>query len=162
MISVDNIKIGELEKEYENCENKGSIKFKKEIDNELVKSLFDAAIEGKERAKNVKSSYEEKSGNYGFLFVEQYDILRKLIDAFLFLSKVSCDNHICSNAYLCMKHKDLEFDWRTLETIRKLRNSVQYKGIRIGEEVWKSYKLKFEVYINSLIKILEKRLNELT
>ena len=149
MINIDNMKIGNLEEEYEECKNKGTIKFKKEVQNELVKSLFNAAIEGKERSKENDLAYEKRSGNYGFIFVEQYDILRKLIDSFLLLSKISCDNHICSNAHLCMNHKELKFDWKTLEIIRKLRYNIQYKGIQIDEEAWKSHKIKFEMYVKN-------------
>lgn len=152
--------IDDLEPTYNKCQADGAIKFKKKIDDELIKSIYNSALEGQERIRISEHSYEKKSGNYAFLFTEQYDILRKLIDAFLLCNKVNCNNHQCGNAYLCTVHSDLDFDWEILESIRKLRNGIQYKGKQISEELWKSHKLKFEVYINSLIKILDKKISE--
>ena len=44
--------------------------------------------------------------------------------------------------------------------MRLVRNNVNYKGATVNEEVWKSYKLKFDVYISTLMKEIEKRLKE--
>src|SRR3989338_7692207 len=95
-----------------------------------------------------------------YLRKSMIDILRRLLDALLLFDKAKTGKHQCSNAYLCVNHNELEFDWETLETMRLLRNDVNYEGKRISEELWKSYKLKFEVYINTLVKEVKKKLAE--
>lgn len=149
-----------LEETYDSCQAEGFIQFRKDIDVELAKSLLQSALEGVERSKSSEGAYEKKTHNYSFVFTEKYDILRRLLDALLLFDKVKTGKHQCSNAYLCVNHKELEFDWETLETMRLLRNDVNYEGKRISEELWKSYKLKFEVYINTLVKEVKKKLAE--
>jgi hypothetical protein len=83
-----------------------------------------------------------------------------LIDACLYFDKVSISNHQCSNVYLCKNHADLEFDWEILETMRVLRNAVNYEGKRIDSEQWNKLKLQFEIYISALKGVVEKKLRE--
>ncbi len=149
-----------IEETYNNCVTDGIIKFRKDIDIELIKALLESSIEGKKRLEMSLNNYEDKTGNYSFLFTEKYDILRKLIDAFLLFDKLNCSNHQCTNAYLCTKHKKLEFDWETLETMRMVRNNVNYKGQIVKKEVWQSFNLKFNIYISSLINIVKKKLDK--
>jgi hypothetical protein len=59
-----------------------------------------------------------------------------------------------------VKHKELDIDWDTIETMRLLRNGVHYEGRPISPEIWKEYKLKFQVYIQTFIKILKKKIKE--
>jgi len=44
--------------------------------------------------------------------------------------------------------------------MRLLRNSVHYEGRPISAETWKKYKLKFQVYIQTFIKILKQELKD--
>lgn len=154
------MKIEDLWETYNKCEAEGFIQFRKDIDKDLAKSLLNSALQGIKRLSMYNDKYEKETHNYEFLFTEKYDILRKLIDAFLLFYKVRSSNHQCDNAYLCIKHEELGFDWNILETMRLVRNNVNYKGVTVNEEVWKSYKLKFDVYINTLTNEIEKRLKE--
>lgn len=152
--------IKDLNEAYDACQAEGFIQFRKDVDADLAKSLLQSALDGIERSKSSEGIYEKKTRNYSFVFTEKYDILRKLLDALLLFDKAKSGKHQCSNAYLCVNHKELEFDWETLETMRLLRNDVNYEGKKISEELWKSYKLKFEVYINTLVKEVKKKLAE--
>ena len=152
--------IKDLNETYDKCRAAGFIQFQKDIDIDLAKSLLQSALDGVERSKSSEGAYEKKTRNYSFVFTEKYDILRKLLDTLLLLGKAKTGKHQCSNAYVCVNHEELDFDWETLETMRLLRNDVNYEGKRITEELWKSYKLKFEVYINTLVKEVKKKLAE--
>jgi hypothetical protein len=110
--------------------------------------------------RKLSGIWEKESKNYAFILRENYEILRMLIDACLYFDRVSISNHQCSNAYLCKNHADLEFDWEILETMRILRNAVNYEGKRIDSEQWNKLKLQFEIYISALRKVVEDKLKE--
>ena len=152
------IKIDDLDKTYDKCQAEGSIKLREKVDKELIKSLLDSAKKGLDRSKDVEGVYENKSHNFSFIFTERYEILRKLLDAIMLFDNVRSSNHQCVNAYICIKHPELELDWESLETMRLLRNRVNYEGKTVLEDTWKTYKIKFEIYISSLMKIVEKKL----
>ncbi|MBW2974781.1 hypothetical protein KY366_03615 [Candidatus Woesearchaeota archaeon] len=154
------VRIEELGITCNKCESDGLIKFKEEIDIELIKSLMDSAKRAKTRIKKDTRSYEKETKDYTFIFRDNYEILRTLIDAFLLFDKVKADNHQCSNAHLCTKHSELELDWDTLESIRILRNGINYEGKTVDLEKWNKFKLQFEIYINTLTREIEKKLEE--
>jgi len=142
--------VDKLDSVYQTCNSEGIIKTKKEIDFELVKSLYDSANLGFERLQTLGTEFEKKTNNYSFIFRDYYEILRMLIDALLYTDKASISNHQCSNAYLCKNHTDLSLDWEKLETMRILRNAINYEGKQISVEQWKTAKLQFELYIKAL------------
>ncbi len=153
-------KIEDLSIIYNKCTADGFIKFKEEVDIELIKSLVDSANRATTRIKKDKDSYEKETKDYTFIFRDNYEILRTLIDALLFFDKVKADNHQCSNAYLCTKHSELEFDWDILESMRILRNGINYEGKIVDVEKWNKFKLQFDVYTNTLKREIEKKLKE--
>lgn len=154
------VKIKELNTTYNKCESDGIIKFREDIDKDLIKALMDSAKRAKTRIKKDTQSYEKESKDYTFIFRDNYEILRTLIDAFLLFDKAKADNHQCSNAYLCTKHKELEFDWDTLESMRILRNGINYEGKTVDIEKWGKFKLQFTIYISTLTKEIDKKLKE--
>lgn len=153
-------RIKSLKDAYEGCRAEGFIISLEHPDKDLVYSLLQSAKEGLERSKKIEKAFEKETDNWAFTFAERYDILRKLLDAFLIFDKVKISNHLCSNAYFCIKHSNLEIDWDTLESIRILRNDINYKGIKISKDKWKFFKLKFDIYINTFIKEIEKKLSD--
>ncbi len=152
------IKIEDLGETYEDCTDKNIIKEKDDVDIELIKSLMDSAGRAKARIKKDKIAYEEETKDWTFLFRDRYEILRTLIDAFLLFDKIKADNHQCSNAYLCTKHSELEFDWNILEAMRILRNGINYEGKAVDLDKWNKFKLQFAVYTSTLTKEIEKKL----
>lgn len=148
-------KIDDLNGTYDSCQTKGQIRFREELDKELINSLFESARDGLERSKEIQGIFEKKSHNFSYLFTERYDILRKLLDILMLFDNVRSSNHQCVNAYICVKHPEFNLDWETLETMRILRNGVNYEGKKIGKETWDSQKIKLEVCISTLIKIIK-------
>lgn len=153
-------KIEDLSSIYTKCKAEGIIKFKEEADIELIKSLLDSAKRAKTRMNKDKDSYEKETKDFTFMFRDNYEILRTLIDALLLFDRVKSDNHQCSNAYLCQEHPELELDWNILETMRILRNGVNYEGKRVNAEKWNKFKLQFTIYTNTLMKEIGKKLKE--
>jgi len=149
-----------LDKTYNKCVAEGHIKPKDKVDKDLVESLVESAEQALQRLETQGNSFEKKTKNYAFLLREHYEIMRTLMDAFLCFDKKNISNHQCSNAYLCTKHQKLEFDWGILETMRILRNAVNYKGQKISLEQWNSVKMQFKIYIRSLLKLIKEKLSK--
>lgn len=147
------MKIKKLEDSYKECVKEGLIRKKEDIDIELAKSLLDSS----KKEINVYKDLEKKIKYYSIIFKSRYDILRKLISAFLLFDKVKISNHQCTNAYLCKEHPELDIEWEILEAFRVLRNKITYEGKQIDYETWKIHKPKFEVYIKTFIKEVEKK-----
>ncbi|MAE42327.1 hypothetical protein CMO93_01035 [Candidatus Woesearchaeota archaeon] len=142
---------------YEQCQVEGIIKFRKDIDVELAKSILKSAKEDFNFSKEIEKTAEKKQISYSFLYKSRYDILRQALDAIALFDKVISSNHKCMIAYICTMHPELDLDWETIETMRKLRNNMQYRGKRIDGDDWKVNKVMFEIYIKSLIKHLESK-----
>ncbi|MBN2458933.1 hypothetical protein JXB28_01495 [Candidatus Woesearchaeota archaeon] len=104
--------------------------------------------------------FEKKTGNYCFLLRDYYEILRTLIDAFLYTERISISNHQCSNAYICKNHPGLGLQWQVLETTRLSRNAVNYEGAMISKETWESVHPKVEQYIIILGIAINKRIGK--
>lgn len=152
--------IKDLNKVYNECESDGIIKFKEEVDIELIKSISDVAEKGLRFIKERSKGIVENSTDWTFVFRDYYEALRGLIEAFLLFDKVDAENHQCKNAYICFKHPELELDWNFLETVRLRRNAVNYKGQLLKHEDWKKFKLQFDLHINKLKREIEKKLEE--
>lgn len=152
--------IDKLDEAYDKCLTTGSINEKNEVDVELIKSLKNVAERGlsfiKEKSKNIPKD----STDWTFVFRDYYESLRGLIEAFLLFDKIIAENHQCKNAYLCLKHPDLELNWEFLETVRLKRNAINYKGQLLKYEDWKLFKLQFDLHINKLITEIENKLKE--
>lgn len=143
-----------LKETFESCLSEGIIRKKDFIDIELAKSLLKSAEEDLEVSKELKEKYPS------FLFRNKYEILRKLISAFLLFDKVKINNHQCLNAYVCNEHPELELNWELLEEFRILRNQISYEGREITLKTWKEYKLTFKLYINLFIKKINDKIND--
>lgn len=150
-------KIKPLDEAYKECFDDGLFRPKNFLDKDLIISLTERAEEGLLRLKAYGEAFEKKTHTYSFLFRDNYEVLRMLIDAYLLFDKVQISNHQCSNAYLCTKHSDLEFDWKILETMRLIRNRVNYKGEKVSKEQWDSVKIQFKIYIQSLQKLIKEK-----
>ena len=82
----------------------------------------------------------------------------EVISAFLLFDKIKIDNHQCLNAYLCLKHPELEIDWEIMETFRILRNRTCYEGKEITKEEWKEQKIRFDIYIRTFLKAVKEKI----
>ncbi len=152
------MKIEDLKTAYNKCVDDGTIKKANEFDSEKAKTLLENAELDIDSLKDTTALFEKKN-NFGFLWANHYEIIRQLVAGILLFEKIISDNHKCLYAYICTKHKEWDIDWETIETMRLLRNGVHYEGRPISEETWKLYKLKFDIYIKTFIRILKKKLN---
>lgn len=154
------IDIDDLDKTYDKCLANGLYKEKNEIDIELIKSLKNVADKGLAFIKDKEKNIQKESTDWTFVFRDYYESLRNLIESLLLFDKVEADNHQCKNAYLCLKHPELELDWEFLETIRMKRNAINYRGQLLKYEDWKKLKLSFDLHINLLKKRVEDQLKD--
>ena len=152
--------IDDLGKTYDKCISSGGIREKNIVDIELIKSQKKIAEMGlafiKDKSKNIKKGSEE----WTFVFRDYYEALRGLIEAFLLFDKVTCENHQCKYAYLCLKHPELDLEWNFLEIVRLKRNAINYRGQLLKYDDWKMFQLKFDLHINKLKQELEKKLKD--
>lgn len=150
-------KVKNLNEVYNQCVTEGSLQEPEEIDLEKAKSLLDNAEQDLDTLKETIPIMEKKK-NFNLIWSSKYEIIRQLVQGILLLEKVNSDNHQCLYAYICVKHSDWDIDWETIETMRLLRNGVHYEGRPVNADTWKDYKLKFDIYTRTFIKILKKRL----
>jgi CRISPR/Cas system-associated protein Cas10 (large subunit of type III CRISPR-Cas system) len=149
--------VDDLEKTYDFCISTGNIK-EKSIDIELIKSLKTMAEKGLEFINNKSKDIPKDSLDWTFVFRDYYESLRSLIEAYMLFDGIVAENHQCKNAYLCIRHAELELDWMFLETIRLKRNAMNYRGQLLRYDDWKELKLKFELHISAIKKEIEKKL----
>lgn len=152
--------IDKLEKTYDTCLSTGNIKEKREVDIELIKSLQKVALSGIDFIKKQSKNIDRKSSDWTFVFRDHYEGLRGLIESYLLFDKISADSHQCKNAYICLKHPELELDWEFLETIRLKRNAINYRGQLLSYDDWKQFEIQFSLHINNLDKKISERLEE--
>ena len=153
------MRVEDLNTVYEKCKD-GKIVFTDRVDTELAESLMKQAESEWKELKEMEKVREGKTENFSLIFCNRYDVMRKLIHALAIFDKLKPSDHKCITAHLCKKHPMFDFDWETLETMRLLRNNVQYRGQGINKELWLSYKFKFNIYIKSLFSFVEKKLEE--
>jgi hypothetical protein len=149
--------IDNLEATYDSCIAKGLIK-EKSADIELIKSLKAVSEDGLDFIRRKSTDIPKDSTDWTFVFRDYYESLRGLIEAYLLFDGIAGDNHQCNNAYLCLKHPELEADWEFLETIRLKRNAVNYRGILLKYDDWRMFKLKFDLHISLMKKKVEEKL----
>lgn len=152
------MKIEKLDLAYNECQANGKFIPTDSVDRELAESLYRQAKSDWEEVLEFEKVREKKTANYSKLFSNRYDVMRMLIHILSIFDKIKPGDHKCIGAHLCVKHPEFEFDWENLETMRLLRNGVQYRGQGITKETWSSYKLKFEIYIRSLFSFVKKKL----
>jgi len=135
------------------------IRYANEVDTEKAKSLLENAEHDLDSITEVTAVLEKKK-SFGLLWSNRYEIIRQLVSGILLFEKTVSDNHKCLYAYLCMKHGGWEIEWETIETMRLLRNGIHYEGRPVSAETWQSFRLKFDVYTKSFLKILKQRIKE--
>lgn len=101
--------IDDLGKTYKLCITTGNIK-EKAVDTELIRSLKIVAERGLEFINSKAKDIPKESTDWTFVFREHYESLRGLIEAYLLFDGISADSHQCKNAYVCLKHPELELD----------------------------------------------------
>ena len=149
----------DMDTTYDICVSDGSVR-EKNPDIELAKSLKLVAETSLEYINRKSKDTPKDSTDWTFVFRDHYESLRGLIESYLLLEGIEVDKHQCKNAYVCVKHPELELDWEFLETIRLKRNAVNYRGQLLKYDDWKNLSLNFELHIRVLRKEIEETLKK--
>lgn len=144
---------------YRQCKSMGMLK-EKAVDTELIRSLATVAEKGHAFIKGTSKQIPKESTDWTFVFRDYYEALRGFIEAYLLFDGIEADSHQCKNAYLCVKHPELELDWTFLETVRLKRNAINYRGLLLTYADWNRMKLPFELHISLLKRKIGERLEE--
>ena len=103
---------------------------------------------------------EDKAITYPSLFIEgHYEIIKELATALLCVDGWKADNHDCLFQYLIEKKQDLELDFNYLAELRKLRNKIDYHGIKVSYDMWKQNTMKIQLTIKTLHEHIQKQLS---
>lgn len=140
---------------YDLCQTKGFFEKKEEINIEKVKSNLKIAEEDLASAKDAVK--KERWNSAYKLF---YDVLHILVESYLCFDRIKSLNHQCLFAYLCINHSKLELSWEFFEKIRTKRNGINYYSQPVTHDDWKAVELQFNLYISTLKKEIEKKLEE--
>ncbi|MFH1649001.1 MAG: hypothetical protein ABIA93_00445 [Candidatus Woesearchaeota archaeon] len=112
--------------------------------------LQKAAEHNLEFITEVSKIIPDKSKYWTVVFRDYYETMRTLLDALVALDGVHSENHQCTNAHACFRHQDPELSWDFLETVRKTRNEVNYRGLMMNYSDWKKYEPEFINHIRKL------------
>jgi hypothetical protein len=144
-----------LDEAYRLCNEEGSLWPLTNVDVLKVKANLLIADEDLAIAQ-----YSAKSEHWNSAYKLYYDVVHVLVESLLCFDKIKSYNHLCLFAHLCTKHPSLMFSWEFLETIRTKRNGINYYGRPVSKEDWKAAEMLFKLYISTLRKEIEKRLDE--
>ena len=142
------------ERVYEDLASQGLYE-EANLDKDEAEKVKKLTIEDYEFGKNLKTIDKP---NWRIIFNINYDALRELCDLLMFFKKQKTSNHQGLFAFIILNFPELEFDWKFFETVRKMRNQNKYRGMDITKEMWKKVEFQINLYISTLKKEIEKRL----
>lgn len=145
---------------FEECQRDGYFKLQEEIDLRVINSMANMAIGELGIVQELNNTTIKNVHKANTIFKLQYDVFRELVDSFIRFDKIKILNHHCLFAYLIEKHGELELDWNVLEEVRTKRNGIQYYGTSISVADWKRLELPLFIYINTLRKAIDEKLNQ--
>jgi hypothetical protein len=128
------------------------------IEKARIKNMMQIALNDIEYTKirELKADIKKECST---VFKLYYDSLHGLCEAFVIFDKIKVSSHECLFVYLCTKHTELELDLNFLDEIRTKRNGICHYGNPIDANYWNSVKLKMEIYIKTIRKEIEEKLN---
>jgi len=148
-----------LEGTYSGCSAEGSFTPIAQQDLDQVKAMVSVALTDLETLKEWEKKAPKESGQWNAILKLAYDVVHSLTEAFLASENVKARTHECVFAYLCHKHPELELSWEFFERLRNLRNRSIYYGEAVVYIQWKEVELQTHIYISTLRKAIEKRVN---
>ena len=137
-------------KDFKSCINEKVIA-KDEKDINRVKSLLKFA---ELRKKFWSKDYGKM---YSFLAAEgYYEIIKELLTALLNLHGYKCSNHECLIAFFREAYPKYEYEANAIDMLRKVRNTINYRGVFTDNSYLEKNKLEF----NHIIEILQRLIKE--
>ncbi|MBI4016423.1 MAG: hypothetical protein HY363_01895 [Candidatus Aenigmarchaeota archaeon] len=101
---------------------------------------------------------EAKAQKFPSLFIEgHYEIIKELIVAVLALDGWKAANHDCLFQYILQKKQDMELDFEYLNELRKLRNKIDYHGVKVSTDLWNQNKIRIQMIIETLKQYVKER-----
>ncbi|MEK6920726.1 MAG: hypothetical protein AABX82_02495 [Nanoarchaeota archaeon] len=128
-----------------------------EVDFSLIRKMRNAAVEN---AEYIEFLLKQQIVNWRVIYTLYYDVLRELCEALIKCNGIKISNHQGCFAYICIKFPELELDWNFFERIRNTRNRNKYEGKDIIQQDWKEIQLQLHLYVSTIKKVLEEKLNE--
>ena len=148
-----------LEGIYDRCVAEGNLQVLDDADSTLAKSLLSMAEQDLDTLRDMGPVIEKK-GSFSLLWSSRYHIIRQLVQAIMLLELVKPGNDQCMFAYVCIKHDDWDIDWESLETMRVVRNRIIDEATPVSADTWRSYRLKFDLYTQTFLRILRDQMKE--
>lgn len=143
---------------YSACETEGSFIRLAQVNNAQIKSMLKIASLDLSSAKEWAKNAKKESGQWNAIFRLHYDFLHELTEAFIQLDGMKARTHECVFAFLCEKYPEFDFSWQFFENVRTKRNRSLYYGEQVTYERWKEVEFQMNLYINTLIKAIDKKL----
>lgn len=128
------------------------------LDKAELEKAMRMALEDYEYGKALRKSSDP---NWRVIFNIHYDVLRELCDQLMRFKLQKTSNHQGLFAFIVLEFPELDLVWGFFETIRTIRNHNKYRNADITREMYKMNEAGFDVYISTLNKELEKRLNKM-
>ncbi len=151
-------RIKTIEETYDYCLAEGHVRIINEINHDKIKSIVENADTSVKLAEIISKNIDKNGLEWVGVYVNYYEALRMLTEAFLEFDKISISNHQCLFAYLCTKHEELELDFGFFEKIRTKRNGSNYYGEKILHKDWKEVELQMKIYVSTLKKVIQEKL----
>lgn len=124
------------------------------LDKDEIQKVRKLAMKDYEYGKKLR---QNKDANWRVIFNIHYDAIRELCDLLMRFKKQKISNHQGLFAFIILNYPELELDWNFFEKVRSIRNKNKYAGEDIAKEKWKEVELRFDLYISTLSKEIEKR-----
>lgn len=148
-----------LEDTYTACMVEGMFTPQADLKPDQIRSMLNLALADHESVKEWQKTAPKDSKQWNAIYKLAYDVLHSLSEALIRFDKIKAQSHECVFAYLCEKHPELELDWNFFERARTARNRSVYYGEPISYNQWKESELQMNLYIATLKKEIEKRLD---
>ena len=144
-----------LKQIYERLSTKGLYE-EANFDKDEITKVLTMVNEDHEFGKNL---HKLKNPSWRVIFNIQYDVFRELCDQLMRFERQKISNHQGLFAFIVLHFENLELDWNFLENIRTIRNRNKYQGLDISKIMWQSVELQFNLYISTIKKEIEKRID---
>lgn len=142
-------------KEFEQCIQENKLIETGISDSGMAEELLALAEHREEFWNGIK----EQAKAFPSLFLEgYYEIIKELCTAIIVLEGWKALSHECLFAYLKQRKTDLEIDFDYLLELKDLRNSMDYRGTKVGYDLLKKNEMKIKVTIRVLKEHLKKNL----
>jgi hypothetical protein len=127
------------------------------VDKGKARALLDGSKASAATADGLAKSLGK--GDWTQVFNSNYNALKAGIEAILLLDGMTTSDERCLMAAICIRHPEMELDWKFLESMRLKMDRPSDQGV-LSREDWKGIELQAKLYIRSIWKELENRLAE--